>query len=38
MEDVALGIGISRRTLNEKVVKLGIDKGSLAEAGEEARG
>ena len=29
MEDVALSLGIGRRTLNEKSVKLGLDKNAL---------
>lgn len=29
MEDVALALGIGRRTLNEKIVKLGMDKGAI---------
>lgn len=29
MDDVAAELGIGRRTLNEKIVKLGLDKGAL---------
>lgn len=29
MDDVAASLGIGRRTLNEKIVKLGLDKGAL---------
>jgi two-component system C4-dicarboxylate transport response regulator DctD len=29
MEAVAEALGIGRRTLNEKIVKLGLDKGAL---------
>ncbi len=29
MDDTAQALGIGRRTLNEKIVKLGLDKGSL---------
>lgn len=29
MEDVALALGIGRRTLNEKIVKLGLDKKAI---------
>ena len=29
MDDVAATLGIGRRTLNEKIVKLGIDKDAL---------
>lgn len=33
MEDAADGLGIGRRTLNEKIVKLGIDKEALLRTG-----
>ena len=29
MDDVAHALGIGRRTLNEKIVKLGLDKDAL---------
>nr|WP_290128918.1 helix-turn-helix domain-containing protein [Hoeflea alexandrii] len=29
MDDVATGLGIGRRTLNEKIVKLGLDKETI---------
>jgi DNA-binding NtrC family response regulator len=29
MDDVAAVLGIGRRTLNEKIVKLGLNKGAL---------
>ena len=29
MDDTAAALGIGRRTLNEKIVKLGLDKDSL---------
>lgn len=29
MEEVAEALGIGRRTLNEKIVKLGLDKAAL---------
>ena len=29
MDDVAAQLGIGRRTLNEKIVKLGLDKDAL---------
>jgi DNA-binding NtrC family response regulator len=29
MEDVAASLGIGRRTLNEKIVKLGLDKDAI---------
>ena len=29
MDDVAAALGIGRRTLNEKIVKLGLDKDAL---------
>jgi DNA-binding NtrC family response regulator len=29
MDDVAAALGIGRRTLNEKIVKLGLDKETI---------